>query len=47
MDKIGFALLLIGGCAMDSASVVPAVMVMTGLAILTYCSKREKIKIDR
>lgn len=47
MDKIGFALFLIGGCAMDSAAVVPAVMVMTGLAMLSYVAGKEKIKIDR
>jgi len=40
-DGIGFVLLMVGGCAIGSASVIPAVMVITGLAILAISARKE------
>lgn len=40
-DGIGFILLMVGGCAIGSASVIPAVMVITGLAILAISARKE------
>jgi hypothetical protein len=41
-DGIGFILLMVGGCTIGSASVIPAVMVITGLAILAISARKEK-----
>lgn len=40
-DGIGFVLLMVGGCAIGSATVIPAVMVITGLAILAISARKE------
>ena len=42
MQKIGFIALLIGGCGMDSNSIVPAIMVIAGLTILATTALKEK-----
>lgn len=40
-NGIGFILLMVGGCAIGSTSVIPAVMVITGLAILAISARKE------
>ena len=42
MQKIGFIALLIGGCGMDSNSIVPAIMVIAGLTIIFMSVKKEQ-----
>lgn len=42
MQKIGYVALLIGGCGMDSNSIVPALMVIAGLTIIYMSAKKEQ-----
>lgn len=42
MQEIGFIALLIGGCGMDSNSIVPAIMVIAGLTIIYMSAKNEQ-----
>ena len=41
IGNIGFLLLVIGCCAMGSDSIIPALMVFAGLAMLSCVARKE------